>query len=316
MLDNISEQFNNLLFNLMDKGFGSMFGWGIFFIVLGVIILIVSFYIISKSKTKSNVLLDNAIAQDNLDVQYDILVNGDVPKVVIDEDVITYDINDYVTIAHEGEIPKIVVESNLVNEISYDDINVTTIIDGVSDFNGLTKEEGDIKKVSLEENDNSVAVTEEVVASMDGEIPDVAINAGANVREEIDDIKASVIYEPVTEKYNVSDDFIDELTDIDEIELVESNEIINEEKIEDEKTDEFVEIADDENNSSDLIKEIGNYDKENFEEIEDAPEIVVNNDLDVIYPGEVDIKISHPVKGKEINVDLSSLEEEEEIELL
>lgn len=316
MLDNISEQFNNLLFNLMDKGFGSMFGWGIFFIVLGVIILIVSFYIISKSKTKSNVLLDNAIAQDNLDVQYDILVNGDVPKVVIDEDVITYDINDYVTIAHEGEIPKIVVESNLVNEISYDDINVTTIIDGVSDFNGLTKEEGDIKKVSLEENDNSVAVTEEVVASMDGEIPDVAISADVNIREEIDDIKASVIYEPVTEKYNVSDDFIDELTDIDEIELVESNEIINEEKIEDEKTDEFVEIADDENNSSDLIKEIGNYDKENFEEIEDAPEIVVNNDLDVIYPGEVDIKISHPVKGKEINVDLSSLEEEEEIELL
>lgn len=321
---NISEQFDDLVFKLVDNGFGSVFVWGIFFIVLGLLFIIVSICLNVKSKSKSDNLLNNAIAQDNETLGNNInnelvdnkLVNNetfaneeiisDIEKVIIDEDILVNDVKDVVSVIKEDEIPVVKIESNLVNEEGIDDISVDVMIDAdFSKTNEIGVNVNEISEVEFDEEEQSNSTVEEVKVTFDNEIPKVDIISDVTLNEVDDDIKSVDIFE--------DDSDGEDLINIQEIELVDVLE--NEEEIPkiEAQDNEFVEIADDEDESGELIREFGVYNKNNFEEIEDAPEIVVNTDIDVIFPDEVEVSIAHPVKGKDVVVDLK---EEEEIEFL
>ena len=104
-----------------------------------------------------------------------------------------------------------------------------------------------------------------------------------------------IIESPVTEKPKPKPD-LNPISNNDEIEMIEM------EQIEDSK----------ENNSKDKIE----YNPDKYIEMDEEVEDIVKKDIKITPPKPVNINVISPKKGKDIKVDLTDEEEEEEIELL
>lgn len=263
MLIDFLYQFNDFAFDLSDKGFESMFFWGIFFVIVGLLIFVSSIYLVSKNKGYSDNLLDAVISQEIVnsleDVKNEKIVEPDkqdneIVKVIMDEKLVDDDFGDKVDIDFTGEIASVKISDNISSDKMDDDISASVI----------------------KEDENDII------------LEDFAFDFDNNY-------------------------FDDDVKDTDDMEIVEvSDNNIEVNKDENNSIDEFFSVDDFE--SDDAIDYKDDYDDSKFKEIEDVPEVVVNKDIDVFFPNEVKIEIKHPVKGKNVIVDLS--DDEEEIELL
>lgn len=171
----------------------------------------------------------------------------------------------------------------------------------------LLKEDLKVEINDISKDD--VVYNEKVIVNENGEIDNIIISSNlTNDNEEIEPVK-------ITDKeITMSDD-----VSIPEIEIVDIEEPEND--VDDytfDNKDEEPEIIIQESvgSSEDVLEDEEIKDVEYVEmDEEDSNEIIVNKNIDIQMPESVEVKITTPKKGKDIEVDLNT-SEEEEIELL
>ena len=174
-------------------------------------------------------------------------------------------------------------------------------------------------------SDDDIDKIDNTLVNKQKEIVEVKLPSGkieekqeeVNVDNQNEIPKVDIISEIVNESMEEVKPILLEEKSYDDEEIVNSSEIVQVEDIENRKEDEIkvIEVEKLEEQSTTLVEE---KQENSYFEIDDIKEDnIIKRDIDIKPLENIDIKVTSPVKGKDIKVDLEKSEEQEEdIELL
>lgn len=149
---------DSLIISVSNKGFGQLLIYGIIFISVGIILLIISAILMKKeSKEKSNELLEKSIEEEIKNQKFDEPLN-EVQKDIVTNDIVVPYLDNYfykepisnIKLEKDGEIPKVIIKGNDFDRSDYNDIKPKALVSD-NKFTEHFKQEMKIKEEQLEE---------------------------------------------------------------------------------------------------------------------------------------------------------------------
>lgn len=273
---------DNLLISAVDHEVSNLLVYGVVFIILGVICLIMTGVVLRiQSKKTSKQILDNVISDE-------VENSGGVIK--------TEQIN-----TSDAEISNSIEDDNNELEVKDEEVSNGDIAEGiVAEDISSEEDEKESVDIPIEKEDNETDIDN---------IPnEVSFDSESEVQ----------VDEPVDDKeFDQSDDSsndieINSFDDVDSMQIVDVSEEIVDEDIDSEPSE--MEIAIETPISDDVANEETSDETSDYEEISDVKHEIVKEDIKAIIPSTVDLDITYPVKANDIEE--SNTSDDDDIEIL